>query len=116
MDKAQELQGTSNEEDEDEEKSIDNEDKSEAIVADEKLDQTINHEVKNETNYGQLEEELIEDNSKDYECTTKTRKEKRIESKPITEVRKSQRIRKQRMIIQPDQIGDCDNSKDIDYR
>ena len=114
MDKAQELQGINNEGDEDEKKSVDNKDKSEAIIADEKLDQTMNHEVKDENNDVQLKEELIEDNPKDDEYTTE--KEKGIESEPITKVRISQRIRKQRMVIQPDQIGDCDDTKDIDYR
>ena len=101
-------------------KNIDNKDKSEAIVADGNEDQTINHEEKDETNDVQLEEEIIEDDSKDDKskdgCTTKTGKEKGIESKPVTEVRKSQRIRKQRMVIQPDQTGDCDDTKDMDYK
>ena len=35
---------------------------------------------------------------------------------PVIEVRRSQRKRNQRMVIQPDQIGDCDDSKDIDYK
>ena len=43
-------------------------------------------------------------------------KRKGIESKPVTEVRKSKRIKKQWMVIQPDQIVDCDNTKDLDYR
>ena len=30
-------------------------------------------------------------------------------------VRKSSRIRKQRMIINDDEIGDCDDEKDPDY-
>ena len=42
--------------------------------------------------------------------------EKGIESEPIIEVRRSQRKRNQRMEIQPDQIGDCDDTKDIDYK
>ena len=33
-----------------------------------------------------------------------------------TNIRKSQRVRKQRMAIEPDQIGDCDDSKDLDYK
>ena len=114
MDKAQELQGINNEEDKDEKKSGDDEDKSEAIVADEKLDQTMDHEVKDENNEVQLEEELIMDSPKDDDNTTK--KEKRIESEPIIEVRRSQRKRNQRMVIQPDQIGDWDDTKDRDYR
>ena len=32
------------------------------------------------------------------------------------EVRKSERIRKQRMTIHPDQIGDCDDEQDLDYK
>ena len=43
-------------------------------------------------------------------------KRKGIESKPATEVRRSQRIRKQWMVIHPDQIGDCDDTQDRDYR
>ena len=42
--------------------------------------------------------------------------EKGIENEPIIEVRRSQRKRNQRMVIQPDQIGDCDDTKDIDYK
>ena len=53
-------------------------------------------------------------NHKDNDDTTK--EEKRIESEPIIEVRRSQRKRNQRMVIQPDQIGDWDDTKDIDYR
>ena len=57
---------------------------------------------------------MIEDDPKDDERVTE--KEKGIESEPITKVRKSQRTRKQRMIIQHDQIGDCDDTKDLDYQ
>ena len=35
--------------------------------------------------------------------------------KATTDVKRSQRIRKQRMVIKPDQMGDCDGSQDLDY-
>ena len=35
--------------------------------------------------------------------------------KNATELRRSQRVRKQRMTIDPSQIGDCDDPKDLDY-
>ena len=79
-----------------------------------KLDHTTDYEVKDESNGVKSEEEKIMDNSKDDDDTAK--EEKGTESKPVTEVRRSQRKRKQRMEIQPDQIGDCDDAKDIDYK
>ena len=42
--------------------------------------------------------------------------EKGIEDEPIIEVRRSQRKRNQRIEIQPDQISDCDDTKDIDHK
>ena len=64
-DKAQELQEIINEEDDNRKRSIDDEDKSKAIITDGNLDQTINHGEKDETNGVQLEEDVIEDKSKD---------------------------------------------------
>ena len=43
-------------------------------------------------------------------------KQRKREIEPVIEVRRSQRKRNQRMVIQPDQISDCDDTKDIDYR
>ena len=67
------------------------------------------YEVKDESNDVQLEEEMIMDNPKDDDDTAK--EEKGIESEPIIEVRRSQRKRNQRMVIQPDQIGDFDDTE-----
>ena len=38
------------------------------------------------------------------------------EKEPTIEVRRSNRKRNQRINIQPDQIGDCDDAKDVDYK
>ena len=112
--KTQELQGTNNKGDKDEKKSENDEDETEAIETDVKLDQTTDYEVKDESNDVQSEEELIMDNPKDDDDTAK--EEKGIESEPIIEVRRSQRKRNQRMVIQPDQIGDCDLWRYKGYR
>ena len=100
------MQWINNEGDKDEKK------KTETSEAD--VNQTTGYEVEDESNDVQSEEEMIMDNPKDDDDTAK--EEKRIESEPIIEVRRSQRKRNQRMVIQPDQIGDCDDTKDIDYK
>ena len=86
--------------------------KTETSKADVKVDQTTEDE-KNENNDGQSKEEMIMDNPEDDNTAIE---EKGIENEPIIEVRRSQRKRNQRMEIQPDQIGDCDDAKDIDYK
>ena len=70
--------------------------------------------MEDESNDVQSEEEMNMDNPKDDDDTAK--EEKGIESEPIIEVRRSRRKRNQRMVIQPDQKGDCDDTKDIDYK
>ena len=79
----------------------------------------MNPEVKDVTNDVQNEGITTEDEKNETNTTT-DEKEKRIESKSEkdekVEVRKSQRIRKQRMVIHPDQIGDCDDTQDLDYK
>ena len=67
------------------------------------------------TNDVQNEEVINEDEPKVANRTI-DKKNKGIENKTGAEVRKSQRIRKQRMVIHPDQIGDCDDTQDPDYR
>ena len=61
--------------------------------------------------------EIIKTKDEKNEATS-DKKKNRIESKKekVTEVRKSERIRKQRMTIHPDQLGDCDDTQDLDYR
>ena len=39
-----------------------------------------------------------------------------IENEPRIEVRRSHRKRNQRINIQPDEIGDCDDENDTDYK
>ena len=67
------------------------------------------------TNDVQNEEVINEDEPKVANRTI-DEKNKGIENKTGAEVRKSQRIRKQRMVIHPDQIGDCDDTQDLDYK
>ena len=59
-----------------------------------------------------LKEEIIMDDPGDNITIEK----REIENEPNIEVRRSQRKRKPRIDIQPDQIGDCDDAKDVDYK
>ena len=61
----------------------------------------------------QSREELIVN---EHENSKTGEEEKVVETEPVHEVRRSQRKRNQRMQIQPDQIGACDDTKDIDYK
>ena len=98
-----------NEEDDHREESIDGKDKSKANTTDGNLAQTMNPEVKDVTDDVQNEGVINEDEPKEAN-TTVVEKKKGIENKTVAEVRKSQRITKQRMVIHPDQIGDCDDT------
>ena len=69
----------------------------------------MNPEVKDVTVDVQNEGVINEDEPKEAN-TTVVEKKKGIENKTVAEVRKSQRITKQRMVIHPDQIGVCDNT------
>ena len=80
----------------------------------------MNREVKDVTNDIQNKGVITEDEKNETNTTTDEKK-KRIESKnemdeKVAEVRKSQRIRKQQMIIHPNQIDDCDDRQDLNYR
>ena len=52
----------------------------------------------------------------DPEPATTIVEDNSIEKEPGTGVRKSARKRAQRMVIEADDIGDCDNENDPDYR
>ena len=112
---AQKLQEITNEADDNRGESIDDKDKSEANITDGNLTQTINYEVKDVTDDIQYEEDIIGDEPKEAYTPVVERK-KGTEGKPVAEIRKSQRIRKQRLVIHHDQIGDCDDKQDPDYR
>ena len=119
-DEAQDLQEITNGEDDRRKKGINVEDKSKKNTTDGNLVQMVNPEVKDVTNDIQNEGITTED-EKNETNTTKDEKEKRIAGKSkkgekVAEVRKSQRIRKQRMVIHPDQIGNCDDTQDLDYK
>ena len=86
--------------------------KTETSKADVKVDQTTK-DKKDENIDGQSKEEMIIDNPEDDNTAIE---EREIENEPIIEVRRSQRKRNQRIEIQPDQIGDCDSAKDVDYK
>ena len=86
--------------------------KTETSKANVKVDQTTK-DKKDENKDDQSKEEIIIDNPEDNNITTE---EREIENEPIIEVRRSQRKRNQRIDIQPDQIGDCDDAKDVDYK
>ena len=86
--------------------------KTETSKADVKVEK-ITKDEKDENNDGQSKEKMIMDNLEDDYTVIE---EKGIENEPIIEVRRSQRKRNNRMLIQPDQIDDCDGTKDIDYK
>ena len=67
---------------------------------------------KTENKDDQLIEEIIMDDPGDNITIEK----REIENEPNIEVRRSQRKRNQRIDIQPDQIGVCDDAKDADYK
>ena len=108
-DEAQELQEITNEEDDHREKSINDKNKSKINTTDGNLVQTMNPEVKDVTDNVQNEGVINEDEPKEAN-TTIDEKKKGIENKTVAEVRKSQRITKQRIVIHPDQIGDRDDT------
>ena len=87
---------------------------------DEVQNQTIIQEEKVVTDDVQ-DEKVVTDDIQDEKITTEDEKYKKVASESrkeewVTNVRKSQRIRKQRMVIHPDQIGDCDDTEDLDYK
>ena len=85
--------------------------KTEASKTDMKVDQ-IKKDKKTENKDDQLKEEIIIDNPEDNITIEK----REIENEPKIEVRRSQRKRNQWIDIQPDQIGECDDAKDVDYQ
>ena len=54
--------------------------------------------------------------ARDDDVEKPTARDDNIEKESGTEVRKSTRKRVQRMIIEADDIGDCDTTNDPDYR
>ena len=60
----------------------------------------------NDGNVESIEDELIPEKIEDDETGDKV----------IQNVRRSNRIRKQRINIHPDEIGECEDEKDEDYR
>ena len=83
-------------------------DKEDESYYDEKLGGDQKDEESNAENDGNHEmHELAEINNDTGEANNMADEE--------TNVRKSSRVRKQRMIINDDEIGDCDDEKDPDY-
>ena len=104
--KTQEAQGIAEEEHTDEKK------KNKSGKAEVRIDKTTK-DNEDMNNNDQSKEELIVNK---HENDKTGEEEKVVENEPIREVRRSQRKRNQRMQIQPDQIGACDDTKDIDYK
>ena len=67
---------------------------------------------KTENRDDQLKEEILMDDP-EHDITIE---KKEIENEPTIEIRRLNRKRNQRIDIQPDQIGDCDDAKDVDYK
>ena len=60
-----------------------------------------------------------QEESNDSEIQEEFRSNDSVEDVPedeVINVRKSTRIKKERMVIKEDEIGDCDNKDDPDYR
>ena len=87
-----------------EEKVVTDDIQDEKVVTDDVQDEGI-------TTEDEKDEQITTEDEKDKKVTSESRKEEQV-----TNVRKSQRIRKQRMVIHPDQIGDCDDTQDLDYK
>ena len=79
-------------------------------IADRIKDENITGEEKVVTDDVQ-DEKVATDDIQDEKVKTESKKDEQV-----TNVIKSQRIQKQRMVIDPDQIGDCDDKQDLDYK
>ena len=75
--------------------------------SDERKDEDRENNNEDTTNESEINQNTHQNMSNDVQL------EEDIEQ--VIEVRRSHRKRNQRMVIEPDQIGDCDDSKDIDY-
>ena len=81
-------------------------DETENDKIEEEENQSIGLMNNNDGNVETIGDELINDKNEDDET----------EDKVIQNVRRSNRIRKQRIDIHPDEIGECEDEKDEDYR